>query len=82
MTRVWKFAYFNFFNSLKILSIHFREREREQTQVERERRTSRPYAECGAQLGTQSHNPEIVIRAKIKSQTFNRLSHPGISHAF
>lgn len=35
------------------------------------RKNSRLHNEHGAGRGTQSHNPEIVTRAEIKSQTFN-----------
>ena len=40
---------------------------------------SRLCAECRAQCGALSHDPEIIIWAKIKSWTLNQLSHPGAS---
>ena len=42
-----------------------------------ERISSRLHAGQGARCGTQSHDPEIVTWAKIKSQRLNQLSHPG-----
>ena len=44
---------------------------------ERRGKRDRLHAERGAQCGAQSHNPEIMTRAEIKSQTFNQLNHPG-----
>ena len=44
---------------------------------EGERVSSRLPAEHGAQQGAQSHHTEIMTWAKIKSQIFNWLSHPG-----
>lgn len=62
---------------LKIYLFIFRERERErdhgEAQGEGERISSRLPAQHKAQLGAQSHNPETLTRAEIKSQRLNRL---------
>ena len=42
----------------------------------RERILSTLHAQCWAQCGAQSHNPEIMIWADIKNPTLNQLSHP------
>ena len=34
-------------------------------------------AECGAPRRVPSHDPEIMTGAEVKSQTLDRLSHPG-----
>ena len=44
---------------------------------QRERISSRFYAKRGTQGEVGSHDPEIRIQAKIKSQMPNQLSHPG-----
>ena len=44
--------------------------------------SSRLQAECGARLGVQSHNPEIMTWTETKSLTFNRLCHPGTPLSF
>jgi len=38
---------------------------------EGERILGRLYAQCRARLGAQSHNPEIMTSAEIKSQMLN-----------
>ena len=51
--------------------IYLREREKaqgeEQRERERKRISRRLHAEYGAQHRAQSHNPEIMVQAKIKS---------------
>ena len=44
----------------------------------RERILSRLHAHHGARCRAQSHNPEIMTWAKVKSWTLNQLSHSGI----
>ena len=41
----------------------------------------RLHAQLGAQHGAQSHSPEVMTWAEIKSQMPNRLSHPGAPRA-
>ena len=67
-TNIFTFQKF-FFNSFEIY-LFTRERDRE-----RGRET--PQTEQGAQHRAQSHDPEIMTSAKIKSQSLNQLSHPG-----
>ena len=38
---------------------------------------SRLHAQCRAQHGAQTHNPEIMMGAEIKGQKFKQLGHPG-----
>lgn len=47
-----------------------------------ERIPNRPYTEHGARHRTQSQNLEFMTQAEIKSQTLNRLSHPGALPCF
>ena len=52
---------------------------REEEQMEgRERTLSRLHAQCRAWHRSQSHNPEIMIWAEIKSWKLNQLSHPSV----
>ena len=69
-------TYLSFF---KIYFMYFWERESKQgeEQQERERIPSRLPTECGAPLGAQSHDPEIMTWAKTKSWMLNWLSHSG-----
>lgn len=61
------------------LFIYFIERERERMRARRvtgrERISNRLYAWFA--VCAQSHDPEIMIWAEIKSQMLNQLSHPG-----
>ena len=43
---------------------------------------SRLHIQHGGQHGAQSHNPEIMTLAKIKTRTFNQLNHSGTSPFF
>lgn len=40
------------------------------------------HTQCGPQCGAQSHDPEIMIWAKIKSWMFSQLSQPGAPEKF
>lgn len=44
---------------------------------ERENPTRAPHPARGARHETQSHNPEVMTSAEIKSRMLSQLSHPG-----